>query len=507
MSEADQKYNEILAKFLINRSQKDITEFLFEKFHKKSLFTLNDWNFISFIRLHVAENDARDATFDIEDLRGISTIEVLIIQEKESGLGGQTLTETKIVSAWLSAHNGNITTQVYKIPRFDDAVDSKWNSNAYISQERQWRNVSSALLDIVAICMNINYKTVQSNGISLYTKLGILKTKFNELKSERIQVLKTTIYTAPKKLGWGEESVTTRFFQGKIFCQQLTKSVRYGELPYFNLELAEETFDDRETERVKEAMSILSYAMHDFRAATRRDKFLMNWRRLDPKDSDLQQKVKTVLGSYWLLASQWNKIPTKSKQRMDDVIHVCMQEGWLVQTSDSYTPDAIMHQVGEEEDDTNLPQFLEPDDDTLEWMAKYQQKGLKDISDFTHMIKDMQPLAFTAPNEKSETMLSSVATVRPRVDEEQAWKDCMEMKRKMVKAMVVKNCHINALLPYKIRTKGREKDTRNTFLGLFDLSFTAKDAERHSCVGETREIFQALGAKTEPEVVQQYCLG
>lgn len=507
MSEADQKYNEILAKFLINRSQKDITEFLFEKFHKKSLFTLNDWNFISFIRLHVAENDARDATFDIEDLHGISTIEVLIIQEKELGLGGQTLTETKIVSAWLSAHNGNITTQVYKIPRFDDAVDSKWNSNAYISQERQWRVVSSALLDIVAICMNINYKTVQSKGISLYTKLGILKTKFNDLKNEQIDILNTTIYAAPKKPGWGQDSVTTRFFQGKIFCQQVTKSVRHGQLPYFDLKLAEVTFDGRDTERVKEAMSILSYSMHDFRAATRRDKFLMNWRRLDPKDSDLQQKVKTVLGSYWLLASQWNKIPTKSKQRMDDVIHVCMQEGWVVQPNDPCTPDAIMHKVGEEEDDTSLPCFLEPDDNTLTWMAEYQQRGLNFISNFTCMIEDMQPLAFTAPNEKSETMLSSVATVRPHDDEEQAWKDCMKMKRKMVKAMLAKNCHINALIPCKIKTEGRWKDTRKTFLGLFDLSFTAKDAERHPCVGKTREKFQALGAKTEPEEVQQYCLG
>jgi hypothetical protein len=507
MSDADRKYNEILAKFLINRSQKDIIEFLFEKFHKKSLFILNDWKFISLIHLHVAENDARDATFDIEDLRGISTIEVLIMQEKERGLGGQTLTETKIVSAWLSAHNGNITTQVYKIPRFDDAVDSKWNSNAYISQERQWRVVASALLDIVAICMNINYKTVQSKGISLYTKLGILKTKFNELKNEQIEVLNTTIYTSPKKPGWGQDSARTRFFQGKIFCQQLTKLVRHGEIPYFDLELAEETFDGRETERVKEAMSILSYAMHDFRVATRRDNFLMNWRRLDPKDSDLQQKVKTVLGSYWLLASQWNKIPTKSKQRMDDVIHVCMQEGWLVQTNDPYTPDAIMHKVGEKKDDTSLPQFLEPDDGTLTLMADYQQRGLNYISDFTRMIEDMQPLAFTAPNEEKETMLSSVATVRPRDDEEQAWKDCMKMKRKMVKAMLVKHCHINALLPCNIRTEGRWKDTRKTFLGLFDLSFTAKDAERHPCVGKTREKFQALGAKTEPEVVQQYCLG
>lgn len=120
---------------------------------------------------------------------------------------------------------------------------------------------------------------------------------------------------------------------------------------------------------------------------------------------------------------------------------------------------------------------------------------------------NMQPLAFTAPNEKSKTMLSSVATVRPHDDEEQVWKDCMKMKRKMVKAMLAKNCHINALLPCKIRTEGRWKDTRKTFLGLFDLSFTAKDAERHPCVGKTREKFQALGAKTEPEVVQQYCLG
>tara|TARA_X000000368_G_scaffold136652_1_gene107325 strand:- start:688 stop:2211 length:1524 start_codon:yes stop_codon:yes gene_type:complete len=507
MSEADRKYNEILAKFLINRSQKDIIEFLFEKFHKKSLFTLNEWKFISLINLHVAENDARDATFDIEDFSDISTIEVLIMQEKERDLGGQTLTETKIVSAWLSAHNGKITTQVYKIPRFDDAVDSKFNSNAYIGQERQWRVVSSALLDIVAICMNINYKTVQSKGISLYTKLGILKTKFNELKSERIQVLNTTIYTVPKKLGWGQESVTTRFFQGKIFCQQLTKSVRHGELPYFDLELAEETFDGRETERVKEAMSILSYSMHDFREATRRDKFLLNWRRLVPRDSDLQQKVKTVLGSYWLLASQWNKISTKSKQRMDDVIHVCMQEGWLVQTNDSYTPDSIMHKVGEDEDDTSLPQFLEPDDDTLALMADCQQRDLNYISMFTCMIEDMQPLAFTASNERGKTMLSSVATVRPQDDEEQSWKDCMKMKRKMVKAMLVKNCHINALIPCQIKTEGRRKDTRKTFLGLFNHIFTAKDAERHPCVEKTREKFQVLGAKTEPEEVQQYCLG
>ena len=501
------KYNILLAKYIHNQSQADIVRWLFKNFHKTALFQKNNWNFSSFIRLHVAENGVSDAVFEIDGCHGISAIEVLIVQEKKSSLGGQTLTDTKIVSAWLPAHNGTVSTEVYKIPRFDDGKNSRWIANAYVSQEGSWRDTASALLDIVAICMNVDYKTAQSRDMSAYNKLAILKAKFTVLQNQEIAVLDTVIHEAPENMGSGKNRDITRFFQNKIFCQQLTRWVGGGQPAFFNLELAEVTFDSRETKRVKRAISILNYSMHDFRVATRRDKFLMNWRRLDRKDSDLQQKVKTVLGSYWLLASQWNKIPTKSKQRMDDVIHVCMQEGWVVQPNDPCTPDAIMHKVGEEEDDTSLPCFLEPDDDTLTWMAEYQQRGLNYISDFTRMIEDMQPLAFTAPNGKSETMLSSVATVRPGDDEEQAWKDCMKMKRKMVKAMLVKNCHINALLPCQIRTEGRRKDTRKTFLGLFDLSFTAKDAERHPCVGKTRKKFQALGAKTEPEVVQQYCLG
>ena len=465
---------------------------------EKVLFRDTEGVYCVRINFHVLE-ESNGTTFhaDNKAFSPISKIQVLLFRESSRNhYGDPSFLISNVATSHLTADSPEILTTVFKMPYFDTDATSQKRAHAFYANGDMWKQITEKLMDIVLICLRINYGENKYADMHKDEQVKKIQTIFLDLNQMQVKLFDKIINAPQQGLTFEIDPIFATLFTESVFCEKVSEE---------RLDVERIVFEEHETSYVLHMFSVMGVACTRFlQESSYAAVFDKRWSELNRYQSvddshwgsnkNLFTKIKTVLSCYInygvrFLQTSPGWIPECCEAAID-----CMKRGVIVQFADFFkVKETTMKDRSEQYGHLRILDVKNDEYDNI--MIAFDACRQSNVAEFRTAIQSISDKNLLRSLCK-ETLLGKIAQ-KVELSEMESNADyvhALSVQADMVDILYQRQCNLNVLLPFTLEGEKGYKNIFVTFLTMWEhcINFPALEKESKTNPDKNENFKRAL---------------